>query len=601
MRSSPFLLAALCACAEPALPPEADPKVEAQAFLDGYTKEWLRLNIAWNEAEWGANTKIVEGDDSAQAAAAKAREIYSAYVGSVDVITKTKALLAQKDRLDAIQVKQLEKVLYEAAANPQTDPALIKKLIEADGKQTKLLYGYEFTLDGKPLTPNDIDDKLRSSVDLAERAKVWEASKAIGPTLKPGLLELRDLRNGVVKELGYPDYYTYQVSDYDMSVAEMDAMMLQLQKDLRPLYCELHTWTRYELAKKYGQPVPELIPAHWLPNKYGQDWSSLVEVQGVDLDAALKDQPPEKLVRDAEAFYVSLGFEPLPASFWEKSSLYPVAADAGYKKNTHASAWHLDLDHDVRSLMSVESNTEWYETSHHELGHIYYYLSYSRPGVPPLLREGANRAFHEAIGSQIGMAAMQRPFLAHRGLVADAAGTPDQATQLMLREALNAVAFIPFAAGTMAAYERALYVEGLPADQLNARWWALVAKYQGITPPSPRDESFADGLAKTHINDDPAQYYDYALSYFLLYQVHEHIATQILHQDPRATDYYGSPEVGAYLRSILEPGGTADWRQLTKEKTGSDLSAAAMVRYYDPLTVWLKQQNEGRTCTLPPL
>lgn len=592
----PVLLAALCACGAP-----PDPKVEVQAFLDGYTKEWQRLGAVWNEAEWVANTKIVEGDDSAQTAAATAREAYSAFVGSVDVITKTKAYLEERGALDPIQVKQLQKVLYEAAANPQTDPALIKKLIDADGRQTKLLYGYEFTMDGAPLTPNDIDKKLRSSIDLAERQKVWEASKAIGPTLKPGLLELRDLRNGVVKELGYPDYYTYQVSDYDMSVTEMDTMMLQLQKELRPLYCGLHTWTRHELAKKYGQPVPELLPAHWLPNRWGQDWSSLVDVDGVDLDGALKGQPPEKIVRDAEAFYVSLGFEPLPATFWEKSSLYPVPADAGFKKNTHASAWHMDYDHDVRSLMSVESNTEWYETSHHELGHIYYYLSYSRPQVPPLLREGANRAFHEAIGSQIGMAAMQRPFLAHRGHVADAAGTPDQAMKLMLREALNSAVFIPFAAGTMAAYERSLYVENLPADRLNARWWELVAKYQGITPPSPRDESFADALTKTHINDDPAQYYDYALSYFLLYQVHEHIANDILHQDPRATDYYGNPEVGAYLRSILEQGGTADWRQLTREKTGSDLSAAAMVRYYEPLMVWLKDQNQGRTCTLPAL
>lgn len=607
MRVFPLLLL-LAACPAPEAPPAPTPaadaaaaKAEAQAFLDEYTKEWLRLDLIATEADWKAQTHIVAGDDSLEHAAADAREKYAAYVGSVAVIDKTKALLAKQDQLEPLQVKQLRGVLYEAAGNPQTDPALMRRLIDADAKQSKDLYGFAFTVDGREVTPNEIDEKLRSSTDLAERLKYWEASKAVGPAVKPGFVTLRGLRNDVVKQLGYADYYTYQVSDYEMSVAEMDAMMLQLQKELRPLYCELHTWTRYTLAEKYHQPVPDQIPAHWLPNRWGQDWSSLVEVEAVDLDAALKDQTPEQIVKDAEAFYVSLGFEPLPQSFWEKSSLYPVPPDAGYKKNTHASAWHVDMDRDVRSLMSVEPNTEWYETTHHELGHIYYYLSYSRPEVPPLLRSGANRAFHEAIGTQIGIAAMQRPFLARRGLVATASGTEDEAVKLMLREALANIVFIPFSAGTMAAYERALYVDGLPPDQFNAKWWELVAKYQGIAPPTPRDETYADALSKTHINDDPAQYYDYALSTFLLYQIHEHIANEILHQDPRATDYGGHKEVGDYLRTILAPGATADWRELTRQATGSDLFAAPTVRYYAPLMTWLQAQNQGRTCTLPPL
>ena len=85
------------------------------------------------------------------------------------------------------------------------------------------------------------------------------------------------------------------------------------------------------------------------------------------------------------------------------------------KKNSHASAWHIDRAQDVRSLMSVLPNEQWFGTSHHELGHIYYFLAYSRPEVPFLLREGANRAFHEAIGELAKLASQQPPYLVKVG------------------------------------------------------------------------------------------------------------------------------------------------------------------------------------------
>lgn len=166
------------------------------------------------------------------------------------------------------------------------------------------------------------------------------------------MIELRRLRNAVVRGLGYPDYFSYMVSEYGMTTEEMAIKIEEINRDLRPLFRELHTWARYELARRFGQPVPDQMPAHWLPNRWGQDWSSLVEVQGFDLDAALARKSPQWLVEQAERFYVSLGLEPLPRVFWDKSSLYPAPVDAGYKKNNHASAWHMDLDRDVRSLMA---------------------------------------------------------------------------------------------------------------------------------------------------------------------------------------------------------------------------------------------------------
>ena len=399
-----------------------------------------------------------------------------------------------------------------------------------------------------------------------------------------------------MQALDYPDYFTYQVSDYGMKPPEMLALTDTLIAQLRPLYRELHTWARYELAKKYRQPVPDLIPADWLSNRWAQDWSSMVTVEGINVDSALKTQTPEWVVKSGEAFYISLGFDSLPKTFYEQSSLYPVPANSPFKKNTHASAWHMDLEHEVRSLMSVENNAWWYETAHHELGHIYYYMTYTRPEVPVLLREGANRAYHEAIGSMIGFAAGQPAFLQARGLAPKGA-TLDSMKQ-MLQEALNYVVFIPFSAGTMTHFEHALYTEKLPPDQFNAKWWELVAKYQGVAPPSKRDETFADGLTKTHINDDPAQYYDYALSFALLFQMHDHIARQILKQDPHNTDYYGSKPVGDFLRALMAPGASRDWRDVLKETTGHSLDAGAMVEYFKPLYAWLVAENAGRKATI---
>ena len=303
------------------------------------------------------------------------------------------------------------------------------------------------------------------------------------------------------------------------------------------------------------------------------------------------------MVKEGEKLYTSIGFDPLPATFWEKSSLYPYPADSTVKKNNHASAWHMNLDKDVRSLMSVEPNSEWFETANHELGHIYYYMTYTNNDVPPLLRGGANRAYHEAIGTMMGLAAMQKPYLAGRGLI-DANVQTDE-VQSLLKEALNSVVFMFFSSGTMAHFEKEMYVDSLPADQFNAKWWALTKQYQGIVPPSERGENYCDAATKTHINDDAAQYYDYALSYVILYQLHNHIAKNILKQDPRATNYYGKKEIGDFMKKIMYPGASKDWRTVLKESTGEELNAKAMLEYFDPLVNWLKEQNKGRTYTLP--
>ncbi|UCH66519.1 MAG: M2 family metallopeptidase [Ignavibacterium sp.] len=570
---------------------------DVEGFLDNYNKEYQKYGFEWNEGEWALNTKIVEGDTITSKNAQEAQSRYAKFTGSKENIEKATIYLNSKNELTELQVRQLNRVLYLAASNPETAGEIVKEKIKADTKQTELLYGFDFKLNSKSISTNEIDDLLGTENDVNKRLKVWEASKEVGVGLKDGLANLQQLRNKSVQALGYDDFFAYQVSDYGMTVDEMNDVCLGMIKDIWPIYRELHTWARYNLAEKYGEDVPEMLPAHWLPNRWGQDWKKLVQTEGVDLDENLKKYSAEWIVEKGEDFYVSLGFEKLPKSFWDLSSLYPAPPDAGYKKNNHASAWHMNFDNDVRSLMSVIPNTRWWRTSLHELGHIYYFIAYSNPDVPMILREGANRGYHEAIGSLIGLASLQHPFLEQMGLMPQ--GIKVDKIQALLKEALENVVFIPWSAGVMTEFEYELYSNELPKDHFNKKWWDLKKKYQGIVPPYERGEKYCDASSKTHINNDAAQYYDYAISYVLLFQFHDYIATKILNQDPRATNYYGNKEVGKFLYNLMYPGASVDWREHLNASIGSDMSAKPMVDYFEPLMSWLKEQNKGRKYTLP--
>jgi peptidyl-dipeptidase A len=198
----------------------------------------------------------------------------------------------------------------------------------------------------------------------------------------------------------------------------------------------------------------------------------------------------------------------------------------------------------------------------------------------------------------MGLASLHPKFLMNKGLVPQ--GTKVELVPRLLREALTYIVFIPFSAGTMTRFEHALYADNLAPDQFNAKWWELVRRYQGVVPPTSRGETYADALTKTHINDDAAQYYDYALSQALLFQLHDHIARKILNQDPHDTDYYGSRPAGDFLRNLMSPGATRPWREVLRETTGQELDAQAMVEYYKPLYDWLVEQNKGRKHTLEP-
>jgi peptidyl-dipeptidase A len=551
------------------------------------------LTTAANEAEWKASTDVTDEHTGQRIGA---NEVRAKFVGSPYVIEKAKTLLARKAELDDKSVRQLESILLAAAGYPGTAPELVSARVSAEARQGAIQDGFKFqftdpkTKETRAITPNQIQEILDSSEDLAERRAAWESSKEIGVRLRPGLIELQKLRNQVAQEMGFTSFFHLQVAEYGMSVAEMRALTDRLYNELKPLYLQLHTWTKYKLAERYHQPVPKLIPAHWLGNRWSQQWPGLVEA--ANFDQYFKGRESKWLVEQAERFYVSLGWPKLPEIFWTKSDLYELPPDAPRKKNTHASAWHIDLQNDVRSLMSVRPNYDWHETTHHELGHIYYFLAYSND-VPVTLREGANRAFHEAVGDLIGIAARQIPYLKQVGILPNDVRIDE--TQYLLNEALDsAVVFIPWSAGVMTAWEHDLYEKNLSPSEYNRRWWEYVAKYQGVSAPEPRDEKYCDAATKTHINDDPAQYYDYALAYIIKYQLHMHIAKSILKQDPHACNYYGNKEVGDFLWNILKVGKTQDWRKLLRDATGEEISAKPMLEYFAPIMAWLQKENRGR-------
>ncbi|HEX3901767.1 MAG TPA: M2 family metallopeptidase [Polyangia bacterium] len=570
---------------------------EAEAFLTTVTSLLAPVAVTANLADWASLTDVTPEHTGQRTGADKA---LAALAGSKLIIERSKALLKDRKQLDESTARQLEKLLLGAAESPGTIPEVVTARVEAEAHQSSIMDGYTFCAApakggacARPTTANEIDEVLRKSRDLPERLRVWTASKEIGRPLKPGLVQLVKLRNQVAREMGYHSYFALQVADYGMTVDEMMKLLDDALETTKPLYDELHCFARYELAARFKRPPPHLIPAHWIGNRWAQTWPGIIE--SANLDPLFKGASAESIVRSAENFYLSLGFPKLPPTFWERSDLYPVPPGVARKKNAHASAWDIDRAGDVRSLMSVEPNEEWFGTAHHELGHIYYFLSYDRPEVPYLLRDGANRAFHEAIGELAKLASQETPYLVKVGVMPD--GKQPDATAWLLQSALDSIVFLPFSAGTMSHFEHDLYESELPPEEWQVRWWEDVATFQGVVPPNGREGDLCDACTKTHINDDPAQYYDYALATMIKFQLHDHICSKILKQDVRACDYSGSKEVGAFLKGILSLGATRDWRAVIKEATGEPISPRAMMAFYEPLVDVLAKRNEGRDCT----
>jgi len=431
--------------------------------------------------------------------------------------------------LSDVEFRQLDKILLLAAESSRDHSRGGRKASGNRGPCAFSVVSAPICVDrrgehcAKAIPPAEVDEILLRSRDLAERRRVWEASRQPGVALKRRSRNWRDLRNRVAAELGYSSYLHLQVADYGMTVPEMMQLMDRTTRDFAPLYRQLHASARRRLAARYRQPVPRRMPAHWLPERWGQRWPGGGRIG--QPGEGLRGKSPEWMVRQAERFSTSIGFPALPATFWERSDLYPLARDAGRQKRSGSWTVHIDRDQDVRTLLSLGPGFRLFQVSHHELGHAHYDFAYAHPGVPYLLRDGANRAFHEAIAELIAAAARQEPYLRSLGVIAP--GRPMDATERLLDEALdNGVVGIPWAAAAVNLFEYDLYEKKLPAEQWNRRWWELVARYQGIEPPAPRAEASCDICSKAQLIERPAQYYDYALALLIRYQLHDYNRAQ---------------------------------------------------------------------------
>jgi len=571
-------------------PPTLD---EVTTFLDDYNLGYRALWTASETARWKANVDI---RDENTAVAVKEAQALADFVGNRKVIDQLQRLRQTGD-LGELQLRQLDRAWRLAAEYPGTSPATVRKLITAEARQRARLHShvYRLTLPGREpreVTPDEIDRLLLEAIDPRQRQTIWDCSKTVGPPLKDGLVELQTLRNAVARSMGYSSYFGLQAADYDLTSSELLMLMDDLVEGVRPLYEQLHCWVRHELAARYGvDEVPRLVPAPWLPDRWGADWPGLVSE--VDLDGMLRNVSPQWIIEQGERFYMSLGFSPLPLTFWGRSDLYRLPDDANRRKSTVPSAWHIDLDQDVRALMAVRNDMRWFREVHRQLGHVYYDLSYARSEVPPVLRSGANRAFHAAVGNLAELSSSQMTYLLEIELI-DAAEAPDQIRWLLNQALTGPVVSIPFLCGTVAHWEHDLYEDDLPRHQFNARWWEYAEQFQGVIPPGVRGEELCDPATYPDVTEAPGRAYDRALSHVIMHQLHRYICREILRQDVHEASYYGNTQIGIYLESILAAGAMRDWSRLLYEATGEPLGASAMLDYFEPLFEWLREQNQGR-------
>jgi peptidyl-dipeptidase A len=221
-----------------------------------------------------------------------------------------------------------------------------------------------------------LEDVLAKSRDYDESLDAWVGWRSISPPMREQYRRFAELANEGANELGYADLGEMWRAEYDMSPVEFESEALRLYRQVEPLYNELHCYVRTSLARHYGEdkvPLDAPIPAHLLGNMWSQTWDNIYDllepypgVGDVNVDATLarENYSPKQMVQSAEGFYVSLGFDPLPETFWERS-MFTKPADRDVI--CHASAWGLDGGNDLRIKMCIKQTYEELRVIYHEL------------------------------------------------------------------------------------------------------------------------------------------------------------------------------------------------------------------------------------------
>jgi peptidyl-dipeptidase A len=455
--------------------------------------------------------------------------------------------------------------------------------------------------DGKEETLDlgDLSNILARSRDPKEMEEAWAGWHSIARPMKADFVRFVELQNKGARQLGFKDTGALWRSKYDMAPDAFAKEVDRLWGQMKPLYLSLHAYVRKRLRETYGPDVvPEKgpIPAHLLGNMWAQQWGNIEPLvapkdadPGFDLTARLKEKKIDELemVRYGERFFTSLGFEPLPKTFWERS-LFVKPKDR--EVVCHASAWDVDNDNDLRIKMCIEINAEDFTTIHHELGHNFYQRAYNQK--PFLFRDSANDGFHEAIGDTIALS-ITPSYLKKIGLI-DQEPPASKDIGLLLRMALDKIAFLPFGL-LVDQYRWKIFSGEITPAQYNQAWWDLRLKYQGIAPPRARTEGDFDAAAKYHVAAN-VPYTRYFLAHIQQFQFHRALCQAAGQTGPlNRCSIYGSKEAGARLQAMLSLGVSRPWPDAMEALTGSrQMDATAILDYFAPLQKWLDEQNKGK-------
>ena len=460
---------------------------------------------------------------------------------------------------------------------------------------------YENNPDGE-LSLGQLSQIIAQSRDPKELQAVWDGWRNVSPQMKKPYSEMVSIINEGSQELGYPDAGMLWRSGYDMDGEAFAAEADRLWGQVKPLYDQLHCYVRAGLNEEYGDDVVSkdgLIRADLLGNMWGQSWGNIYDMmapegggQGVDVTKLLEENEYDeiKMVKTGEQFFTSLGFEPLPETFWEYS-LFTEPKDRTVQ--CHASAWDLGYD-DYRIKMCIKKDGEDFSTIHHELGHNFYQRAYRDQSI--FYRNGANDGFHEAIGDMIALS-ITPEYLVEIGLLdPDSVPGADADLSLLMRQALDKVAFLPF--GLMVDQWRWKVFSGeYSPSEYNSGWWDLREKYQGLKPPNARPANAFDPGAKYHIPGN-TPYMRYFLAHILQFQFHKAACDMAGFEGPlHRCSIYGNKEVGEKFNSMMEMGASKPWPEALEAFTGTkDMDGSAVLEYFAPLMSHLEDQNKDRTC-----
>lgn len=565
---------------------------EADKFMADAEKRLLDLSIKGSRADWVRSTYVT---DDTEALSALANE---------NLIATTTELAEQSRRFESLDLsadaKRKLKLLKLSLTLPAPkDPAeraeLTRIAASMEGDYGKGKYCPDGP-QGKCLSLPDLEEIMANSRDPEELKKVWIGWHQIAVPIRKDYVRFVELSNKGAKEMGFKDTGAMWRAKYDMEPDAFAAEMERLWQQVKPLYDSLYTYTRRKLSEKYGKdvvPEDKPIPAHLLGNMWAQTWGNVYPLlapanadRGYDLTAILKQRNTDakQMVHYGEGFFTSLGFESLPATFWDRSMLTkPADRDVV----CHASAWDIDYEKDVRLKMCIQINEEDFSVVHHELGHNYYQMAYDQQ--PFLFRDGANDGFHEAIGDTVALS-VTPAYLKQLGLI-DKVPEPSADIGFLLNRALDKVAFLPF--GYLVDQWRWKVFSGeVGPNDYNKAWWELREKYQGVAAPVARSEQDFDAGAKYHV---PANtpYARYFLAAILQFQFHRALCREAGFTGPLyQCSIYGNKKAGEKLKAMLAMGTSKPWPEELKAMTGEDkMDATAILDYFAPLKQWLDEQN----------